>query len=262
MQIEGLRFQHDRRMLLAVLALLLVPSLWYVRTDFSLYPGDWPKLTGRLAVRAAMVAISVAGLVLVWACRTRERYSDTVAAIAAALAIAVFWINALRPRASGLPMRVPLFDLAVMYGALPNRFWRQTLPPLTLTAGLVALRLTWLAGGAGEDLWGDILILLVLNAAGILVVRQRLSLERDVDAAWRAEHAARIASERARAELRTLHGIIPICAYCKKVLSEVGDWQQIERYVRDHSDADFSHGACPECLRAELDALSLPSSRA
>lgn len=52
-------------------------------------------------------------------------------------------------------------------------------------------------------------------------------------------------------EIRLLQGILPICANCKKIRDDDGSWQQFEAYVRDHSDADFSHGLCPEC-RARL----------
>jgi PAS domain S-box-containing protein len=49
--------------------------------------------------------------------------------------------------------------------------------------------------------------------------------------------------------IRTLRGIIPICAECKKIRDDKGIWSQIESYIRDHSDADFSHSICPECSR-------------
>jgi CHASE3 domain sensor protein len=51
----------------------------------------------------------------------------------------------------------------------------------------------------------------------------------------------------ALAEVKTLHGLIPICAWCKNVRSDSGYWQTVEQYVRSHSDADFSHGMCPNC---------------
>jgi hypothetical protein len=49
-------------------------------------------------------------------------------------------------------------------------------------------------------------------------------------------------------ELKALRGIIPICAWCKRIRTDSGAWQQIEAYIRDHSEADFSHGICAECL--------------
>ncbi|MCD4690074.1 hypothetical protein K8S17_01290 [bacterium] len=56
---------------------------------------------------------------------------------------------------------------------------------------------------------------------------------------------------RALHEVRTLRGIIPICAKCKKIRDDDGYWGQVETYVRDHTEAEFSHGLCPECA-AEL----------
>ncbi len=47
--------------------------------------------------------------------------------------------------------------------------------------------------------------------------------------------------------MKYLEGILPICASCKKIRDEKDNWQQIEAYVRDRSDAEFSHGICPEC---------------
>lgn len=50
-------------------------------------------------------------------------------------------------------------------------------------------------------------------------------------------------------KIKTLHGLLPICSYCKKIRNDQGAWQQMEVYIRDHSDANFSHGICPECLQ-------------
>jgi K+-sensing histidine kinase KdpD len=50
-------------------------------------------------------------------------------------------------------------------------------------------------------------------------------------------------------KIKTLHGILPICSYCKKIQADPETWIDLENYVRKHSDAEFSHGLCPECLR-------------
>jgi len=49
-------------------------------------------------------------------------------------------------------------------------------------------------------------------------------------------------------KVRLLSGLIPICAHCKKVRNDQGYWEQVENYIRDHSQAEFSHGLCPGCL--------------
>lgn len=50
-------------------------------------------------------------------------------------------------------------------------------------------------------------------------------------------------------EIKTLSGMLPICSSCKKVRDDKGYWNQIETYLRDHSEAEFSHGLCPECAQ-------------
>ena len=51
----------------------------------------------------------------------------------------------------------------------------------------------------------------------------------------------------ALANIKTLKGLMPICSSCKKIRDDAGYWKQIEVYIRDHSEAQFSHGICPEC---------------
>ena len=53
----------------------------------------------------------------------------------------------------------------------------------------------------------------------------------------------------ALANIKTLRGLIPTCASCKKIRNSDGDWEQMETYVQNHSEAQFSHGLCPECTR-------------
>jgi len=48
-------------------------------------------------------------------------------------------------------------------------------------------------------------------------------------------------------EIQMLHGLLPICASCKKIRDEEGKWQHIEAYISKRSDAEFTHGICPEC---------------
>lgn len=50
--------------------------------------------------------------------------------------------------------------------------------------------------------------------------------------------------------VKRLSGLLPICANCKRIRDEGGDWQQIEQYLHEHSEADFSHGLCPHCAAA------------
>jgi hypothetical protein len=55
--------------------------------------------------------------------------------------------------------------------------------------------------------------------------------------------------EKALTEVKTLRGMLPICASCKKIRDDHGEWVQMEVFVRDRTEADFSHGICPECVK-------------
>jgi hypothetical protein len=50
-------------------------------------------------------------------------------------------------------------------------------------------------------------------------------------------------------EVRTLRGLLPICMVCKKIRDDQGDWQILEAYIMRHSEANFTHGLCPNCLQ-------------
>ena len=55
--------------------------------------------------------------------------------------------------------------------------------------------------------------------------------------------------KKALEEIKTLSGFLPICASCKKIRDDKGYWNQIEVYISEHSEAEFSHGICPECAQ-------------
>ncbi len=63
----------------------------------------------------------------------------------------------------------------------------------------------------------------------------------------REQRRLNVELEAALAKVKTLSGLIPICANCKKIRDDEGFWQQVEVYVSQHSDADFSHSICPDC---------------
>lgn len=78
--------------------------------------------------------------------------------------------------------------------------------------------------------------LLARVQVGIRVVNLQLSL------------AARVAElEDALIRVRQLDGLLPICSYCKKIRNDHNYWEQVESYITDHSDAQFSHSICPGC---------------
>ncbi len=61
--------------------------------------------------------------------------------------------------------------------------------------------------------------------------------------------------EAALSTVRQLEGIIPICAYCKKIRDDEESWHQMEQYISSHSEVKFSHGICPECHKEQLEII-------
>lgn len=59
----------------------------------------------------------------------------------------------------------------------------------------------------------------------------------------------------ALAEVKLLKGFLPICCFCKKIRDDEGYWQQVEEYITKHSDAEFTHGICPECVKIHYSDL-------
>lgn len=55
--------------------------------------------------------------------------------------------------------------------------------------------------------------------------------------------------ESAQAYISTLHGVLPICSHCHKIRTDQSGWEKLERYIAEHSDVQFSHGVCPECMK-------------
>ncbi|MGD0281436.1 MAG: response regulator, partial [Dissulfurispiraceae bacterium] len=58
-------------------------------------------------------------------------------------------------------------------------------------------------------------------------------------------------------EIKTLSGLLPICASCKKIRDDNGYWNQIEAYISKHSDAQFTHAVCPDCVNKLYSDLDL-----
>ena len=102
------------------------------------------------------------------------------------------------------------------------------------------------------------------------VAERTADLVKSIEVA-RAELTRRIAAEMERerfigelkealASVRTLRGLLPICAWCKRVRDDKGYWTQVETYVTAHSAAQFTHGMCPDCARKLEEADEIPAA--
>jgi CheY-like chemotaxis protein len=92
-----------------------------------------------------------------------------------------------------------------------------------------------------------------VNATELLArVASALTLKKEMDCRKEREAELRRINDdlqRALTEVKVLRGLIPICASCKKIRNDGGFWQQLEEYLGEHSEAEFSHGLCQPCIK-------------
>lgn len=95
-------------------------------------------------------------------------------------------------------------------------------------------------------------LLAVASSIGGFIVKSRVEEQRE-----------RLIAELqdALTQIKVLRGLIPICSYCKKIRDDQGYWNQIEAYVAEHSEAEFSHSICPECVEVHFPKLGLGQSK-
>jgi hypothetical protein len=99
----------------------------------------------------------------------------------------------------------------------------------------------------------------------ILDLRQRVAELEEAEAQWVAgklrESNVTAGLPAGLVRARTLKGLLPICSSCKKIRDDQGYWNHLEMYIRDHTEAEFSHGLCPECVRKlyPVDILTIDS---
>ena len=122
-----------------------------------------------------------------------------------------------------------------------------------------ALDITWLY----RILAAVLLLTCIVSVVAIYVGRNNRRLERALVDRKQAEAALeeeRRRLQQALEEVRTLRGIVPICAYCKKIRDDEGYWNQVEQYVGKHTEAKFSHGICPACFEREMKEIDETSA--
>ncbi len=112
---------------------------------------------------------------------------------------------------------------------------------------------------------GDLVYLFIILFPTAALARQ---LSKSIAGNLDKIHSSKLALDKKNRELQdaldkitVLDGLLPICAYCKKIRDDKGDWQQVEVYIHTHSDVDFSHSVCPECYQKELDAMGCHGSK-
>ena len=244
------RLRHaptDRLLGRCIIVVAAVATVGMAGLDNTLFPDGGPELLTLGVARWTFFALSGVALALLWGTPTPARFTVVmavwnVATAALPVAIGVIWPP------GHLELRMTA-SLAVMmtYCVMPLSLRFQTLAALMQTASHVSV-IGWLNPIANrEALATEVGWLAILNVLGVLLSYRLHSRQRRLFAALQRQSELSASLGRALAEVRTLRGLIRVCAWCRKVDSG-SDWQQLEAYIRAHSHAEFTHGICPACL--------------
>lgn len=244
------RLPGDRRLAATLIGVATAISAQLVVVDLAAVAAGGARWL--LPLRGAHVLFGVAVAVVA----ARARRPATLDAVSlgwavglAALAVAV---GPTRPRAYTLNFAFEALVVTANWALLPNTLPRQALAGLAHTVGSVVVAALWrdLGGPAGPALG---LALLAANLVGWFASTR-------LHQARRAEFLERRRLEEALAEVRTLRGLIPICASCKAIRTDRGEWRRLEEYLDAHTDATLTHGLCEACAERLYPADVAPGS--
>ena len=87
-----------------------------------------------------------------------------------------------------------------------------------------------------------------IMATEAVVMKHMTAINNELSNLTRELHRKNVALQQAMEEIKVLKGLMPICPYCKKIRDDKGYWHQLESYINNHSNAEFSHGICDDCM--------------
>jgi hypothetical protein len=162
----------------------------------------------------------------------KEISDSKIIVLCVILSIAIFILDSLIPLgvAGGVP-----YVLVVLFSLWSSR---KKLPFYAAIGGSILTIIGYYSSPVGGELWK-------------VLFNRSLALFAIWTTAFLSVQRKTIQEERAKAlsKLKKLSGLLPICASCKKIRNDQGYWDQIESYIRDHSEVEFSHGICPSCAK-------------
>lgn len=100
------------------------------------------------------------------------------------------------------------------------------------------------------DIGASIIICLLIIGVSIHIIYKRYDIERELNKKMLNQAIIdKKLIEKSINEIQILQGLLPICSHCKKIKDETGNWEQLERFIQENSEAEFSHSLCPECAQ-------------
>jgi hypothetical protein len=229
-----------------------VGAVFFLLHDYALF-GTSAQFYGLLALRGSLILVSLAAMFMLYRC-TSPRKADHILFLWCLL-IAAGHAYALTTRPTAFVWH-PLMCVAIVYCVFPLPLTMQICLAASFSAAIFALEVC--LGLGVLSLLPIAGAFLLINGIGALASWQRNHRRRQVYLAWMQETQLRQQLEQALAEVKTLQGMLSICAWCKRIRNE-DEWLPVEEYVKERSQADFTHGICPHCLGQQLKKQGYPS---
>ncbi len=238
------------------IVLLSLPIVLFSYSDYLLY-GTGPKFELLAGVRLSLLAVTV-GMFVRLPEIMRGRSGDKLIAVwCLYFSAVVIFINSTRPPEYIQHAMLDVLILMTLYFLFPLPAPLHAIAPLAFSVG--NLIMIFAIKSPVSPLETNVLVITygLGNALGLYTARRMLHYRRSHFIALEKEQGLRVELEEAMSNLKTLQGMLPICAHCKKVRDDQGYWTQIEHYIRAHSEAQFTHGICPDCIKEHYGEVEL-----
>lgn len=236
---------RNARTLKAVLLVAVIFHLVNIPNDRAVVPDDSQFLVV-LTTRLVGAAVALIAIPLIRNSTSPRRLDLVTTGWGIVTAITVIVSAAMLPDDYLAYAAWNTLLVLAMYVVLPAPIALQALVAVVYTVGEV-LVLTRYREFEAHIIFDVLTAHLCAHVIGIVASWQLQRARRDEFSALSEARHAHTQEQRAWGELKVLQGILPICANCRKIRNDAGDWSQLEVYVQHHSEAQFSHGICPDC---------------
>lgn len=247
---------QDRGVYRTGIILLAAPILLFSHSDYLLF-GMGPMFQVLFTVRVLFLALTVGTILVISRNKSSKRSDWVVSGWCLALAVVVIFINSSRPPDYILHSVLDVLILMTLYFLFPLPAPLHAIGPVVFSTG--NLFMIYTIKTPITPLETNVLLITYTlgNALGLYTAHRMNRYRRGHFQALDQEQALRVELEEALLNLNVLRGMLPICAHCKKVRDDQGYWTQIEHYIRSHSEAQFTHGICPDCIAEHYGDVAL-----
>jgi hypothetical protein len=244
---------HDRKHAALVTALAILPGVVFVASDFYLF-GRTKTFLALAGIRVLYGAVGACTALALSRARTPQRFDHLLFGWLVFVAVLLVSIDATRPPEYRGHILIEVLVIVLIYAAYQLPLKLQMIAAGILTVGSMGANVLLKGTGDFMEFVAFLVALSTANVLGYLISEQVRRGRRLTFDHLEREIGLRISLENAAAEVKRLEGILPICASCKKIRDEEGEWRQVELYIRARSEADFSHGLCPNCVHDAQEA--------